>query len=93
MMIQQLLTKEHAQHWKQFVAEYMVLVTKSKANRALVREYSVKKVGERYCIYFGKTTSYLPMDADTLYGWTQRLPLKYFADEADNLRYDIMVSN
>lgn len=93
MKVYELLTKEHAADWKTFVAEYVRLSTATKANAALVNDYRVVKSGSKYEIRFGALKPYSPMDADTLYGWLQRLPLKYWADEADNLRYDIMTRN
>jgi len=90
--INALLTKTHAADWKPFVAEYVRLMTAKKANAALTQDYRVVKQGAQYAILFGTLRPYSPMDAATLYGWMQRLPLKYWADEADTLRYDLMMS-
>jgi hypothetical protein len=87
--MQQLLTPARAQSWKPFVADYVVAMTRTKGNRELSGEYQVKHTTDGYLIYFGTTTSYAPMTADILYSWMQRLPLKYYADQADSLRYDL----
>ncbi len=88
--VHEILTKEHAANWKTFVAEYVRLSTATKANAALSNDYRVVKVGRLYEIRFGTLKPYNPMDAETLYSWMQRLPLKYWADQADEWRYTIM---
>jgi hypothetical protein len=87
-----ILNKDHAAAWKPFVAEYARLMTATKANAELTNGYRVVKVGAKYEIRFGALKPYSPMDAGTLYDWMQRLPLKYWSDEADTLRYHIMTN-
>lgn len=86
-----LLTSENAKDWKRFVAEYVTLMTSTAKNRAFVSGYQVKKVGGLYQITVGgKKTGYEPMDAATLYSWMERLPLGYFAHEADDHRRTLL---
>lgn len=84
------LTREAAQNWKPFVADCLVAMTARKADRELVSGYRVRRAGDRYVIEFGNMKPYAPMTAEQVYEWAQRLPLRYFADRADDLRADIM---
>lgn len=85
-----LLTKENAMNWKKFVADFVVLMTAKKDNRELIRLYQVKKSGSGYTILVsGKDCGYGTMDAETLYSWMERLPLRYFAQQADDIRFEL----
>jgi hypothetical protein len=84
------LTKTAAADWKPFVANCLVAMTAKKADRELVSGYRVVRSGAMYQIKFGNVAPYAPMTAETLYEWAQRLPLRYFADKADELRYGVM---
>lgn len=89
-MTNALFTPEAAANWKTFVADYLVLTTAKAANRELVGGYSVRRVRAGYVIRFGNTAPYAPMTAERIYEWAQRLPLNYFAAEADNLRAELL---
>jgi len=92
MTIQDLLTKENAQNWKTFVADFVTLSTKAKKNRELVRDYQVKKSSKGYTILVnGINPGYGTMTAETLYGWMERLPLVYYSRQADEYR-EILLS-
>jgi hypothetical protein len=86
----ELLTPTAAANWKTFVADYLVMMTSKKANRAFVADYSVRRTAAGYVIRFGALAPYPVMTAEKLYDWAQRLPLRYFADEADTLRADLL---
>lgn len=86
-----LLTAENAKNWKPFVCDYVVLMTAKKVNRELVGNYQVKKSGEGYTILFnGNASGYGVMTAETTYSWLERLPLVYFARQADELRCELL---
>jgi hypothetical protein len=84
------LTREAAKNWKTFVADCLVAMTATKADRELSGGYSVRRIGAAYLIMFGGTSSYQPMTAEQIYEWAQRLPLQYFAQRADDLRAEIL---
>lgn len=88
-----LMTAENARDWKTFVADYVVIRTARKENRELVGGYQVKKVGGGYQILFGKLNpGYGIMTAEKAYEWFCRLPLNYFAREADDARYALLTA-
>lgn len=88
-----LLTAERARDWHTFVADYVAMMTARKANRELVNGYQVKRVGDGYQILFnGRNPGYGVMAADVAYSWFCRLPLYYFAREADDLRAELLTA-
>jgi len=96
MTIQELLQhKSHAENWKWFIGMYVYLMTSKKKDRQLVRDYQVKKLPfDNWTILInGKDAGYGTMTSENLYSWLQRLPLKYYADQADNLRHEILLNN
>lgn len=80
--------------WKRWVALLVTAFTAKKSDRALCRSYGVKvlKSGLFQITLEGKPAAYEPMDAETLYGWMERLPLVYWVRKADDLRYDVLSS-
>ena len=91
MTMQTLLTPANAKNWKRFVADYLIEMTKKASNRALVDGWQVRDTGTAYQLFYGRMRMYAPMDASTLYSACQRIPLKYFVDQADNHRFDLLV--
>jgi hypothetical protein len=88
-----LMTADNARDWKTFVAEFVVIQTARKENRELVSGYRVKKVKGGYTVLFGKCDpGYGVMDAGTLYSWMARLPLAYFARQADENRAALLTA-
>jgi hypothetical protein len=86
-----LMTADNARDWKMFVADYVVLMTAKKANRELVGGYQVKRVKDGYQILFGTSNpGYGIMTAEMAYTWFARLPLAYFAREADDTRCGLL---
>lgn len=91
MKIQDILTKEKAQDWKKFVADYVSIATRNKQGRELVKGYQVKKIGNNYTILInGSNPGYGVMTPCALYGWLERLPLVYYARQADDYRYELL---
>lgn len=89
-----LLTPDRARDWKPFVADYVSLMTRSKANRELVSGYRVKRAAGGYRILFADVDpGYGVMSAEAAYSWFARLPLGYFAREADNARAELLSAN
>jgi hypothetical protein len=86
-----LLTAENAKDRYGFVADYVAAITARKANRELVEGYQVTKVAGGYQILFGgRNPGYGVMTAERACEWFCRLPLSYFANEADNLRATLL---
>ena len=70
-----------------FVCEYVALMTQKKNQRLRVNGYQLKKVGEKYQIFWdGKTCGYPPMGVSDAYGWVIRLPLIRLGREANDWR-------
>ena len=85
-----LFSVESAQNWKSFVAGYVVLQTKKKLNREMIGGYQVCQTAKGYTIKFNGCSLYPNLTAENLYSWMQRLPLIYFANEADHMRHEIL---
>lgn len=86
-LMAEIMTECRACDWKGFVADYVTARTSRKANRELCSGYQVKRRRDWYEVWMGKTRlPYMAMNADTLYRVMQRMPLKYFADQADSAR-------
>ena len=95
MTIAELLKhKCHAEDWKWFVGMYCYIMTSKKKDRQLVESYQVKKLPfDNWTILIdGQNVGYGSMNAENLYSWLQRLPLKYYADEADQLRIQMLLN-
>jgi hypothetical protein len=88
-----LMTADNARDWKTFVAEFVVIRTARKENRELVEGYQVKKVKGGYQILWcGRNPGYGVMTAEKAYEWFCRLPLTYFAREADHTRIALLTN-
>lgn len=74
----------------EFLAAYLVLLTRKAANREFVQGYQVKHSAGRWSVIqtqvAGGTTVYATDDAAKLFDYVRRGPLGYFTREADNLR-------
>lgn len=86
------ITAEAAQDWKGFVADFVVAMTATKANREMVNGYQVKRSSAGYAIHMSGTvaTVYPPMSAGLLYSQMERMPLVYFARQADDIRGELL---
>ena len=82
----------------EFIAEYLVMMTASKANRSYVQGYQVKKKGKKYQVLStathtddGKPVVVMETDnTNKLFDYVRRGPLGYFTREADNIRVDAL---
>lgn len=80
-----------------FIAEFLVSVTRSKAARALVHGQQVRRRGKRYQIvqtgvvgHPRGLVTYQTTDTSLLFDVARRGHLGYFTREADNLRVDAL---
>lgn len=69
-----------------FVADFVAKMTRKKADRALVNDYQVKCKNAKYTIFIGgHACGYKWMTAEEINSWFPRLPLSYFAMQAEEL--------
>ena len=74
----------------QFVADWVVRMTASEENRELVSMYQVIENDNAYMILFeGGESGYGWMTAEEINSWFVRLPLNYFALEAEQMVVEI----
>ena len=69
-----------------FVADWVVKMTGRKDNREMVSNYQVRRRNNKYQIWFeGFDAGYGWMTAEEINSWFVRLPLNYFAMEAEQM--------
>jgi hypothetical protein len=90
MTIHHYINTTNIMPWKEFIAGFVVVATATKRGRQEVAGYQVKQARGGYHItVHGTNPGYGFMSADTLYSWMERLPLVYFARQADEWREEI----
>lgn len=75
----------------QFVADWVVRMTADKENRELISNYQVIEKDSTYMILFeGHESGYGWMTAEEINSWFVRLPLNYFAMEAEEMVIEVL---
>lgn len=70
-----------------FIARYLVVSTRKKADRALVKGKQVRRIGGLWQVLYGNgLVEYETLDAGRLFDYVRRGPLNYYVRQAEEFR-------